>query len=66
MTLVKVSENVLINPLNVNAVEMKIIGGEKIVTVFIGNRSYEVKVPIEEFLRDLQIGVEEYKQHWAG
>ena len=65
MNLIAISENVLVNPYNINAVERKRRDGKEVVSVFVGNRSYELKVPVEEFLSKLK-AEDEYKQHWAG
>ena len=65
MNLIAISENVLVNPYNINAVEKKRRDGKEIITVFVSNRSYELKVPVEEFLRKLKVE-NEFLQHWSG
>lgn len=66
MKLVKVSENILVNPECISSVEQKIVHSKKRITVLVEGRSYTLEVSIEEFMKELNSLNASTGQHFAG
>ena len=63
MALIQISDNVMINPHRIDAIEAK----KDKTWVSVGNKSYTVNMPIKEFIRKVGISEQsEGKQHFAG
>lgn len=67
MKLIPISPNVLINPKDISCIEQKLVKGIEITYVWLGNRSYILEIPLNEFYKNLQIMEDnEPKQFFAG
>lgn len=56
MELIPISENTLINPEQIEAVEMRKVKGEKTFVLIIGGKSYIPNVDSAQLLKDLVLG----------
>lgn len=56
MELIPISENTLINPEQIEAVEMRKVKGEKTFVLIIGGKSYIPNVDSAKLLKDLVLG----------
>lgn len=65
MNLIPISPNVLVNPECISCVEQKMSRGVEVTYVWVGDRSYFLEVPIEEFYKSLE-NYGEIKQYYAG
>ena len=67
MNLVKISQNVLVNPHCISCVEQKKIRDKQVVIVWVESRSYTLDVPLKDFLNELDnLQVTSNGQHFAG
>ena len=53
MNLIKVSDNVLINPECISCIEQKKINKQDAIIVWVDGKSYQMEVPLKEFLQSL-------------
>ena len=66
MRLVEVSENILINPDRISAVERKQVRGKEVLRVIIDGESIPVEKDPEAFFKSLELSVtKSYSQHWS-
>ena len=56
MQLIPISDNTLINPEQIEAVEMRKVKGEKTFVIIIGGKSYIPSVDSAKLLKDLVLG----------
>ncbi len=67
MQLVKLTENILVNPEDISIVEFVVMGGTKYFMVTVNDRQIVATVNPSELLQDLiKVGVEPHAQFWAG
>lgn len=65
MRLITISDNVVANAESIDCIEQKISRGTSLTYVWIGNRSYVLEVPLEEFYKSLE-NSGEIKQIFGG
>lgn len=65
MRLVQVSDNVFVNPDSISCVEQRSEGGVYLTYVWIGEKSYVLTVPFDEFYKDIEEPVK-MVQNFAG
>lgn len=65
MRLVSISANVFVNPDSIDCIEQREIEGTHVTYIWVGERSYVLTVPFEEFYRNVQDS-EPIKEHFAG
>lgn len=53
MNLVKISDNILVNPKCISCIEQKIVHEKRLIIVWVEGRSYTLGVPIEDFMQEL-------------
>jgi len=56
MELIPISDNTLINPEQIEAIEMRKVKGEKTFVIIIGGKSYIPSVDSAQLLKDLVLG----------
>ncbi len=67
MNLIKVSENVLINPDCISCIEQKKVNKQDVIIVWVDGKSYTLEIPLSEFLTALDnLDVSENKQIFGG
>ena len=71
MKLISVSANVFINPEYVSCIEQRNIEGTSVTYVWLGEKSYVLTVPFENFYKEFidynnDDSGGEIKQYWAG
>ena len=67
MNLIKISNNVLVNPDSISCVEQKVINKKTIVIIWVEGKSYTLDIPLMEFLNILDnINIVSGEQHFAG
>ena len=67
MELIQVSDNTLINPEHVSAVEIRQFRGKKTFVVFVGPHTFNVSITPQDFLGQLKrSGIGAYEQFFAG
>lgn len=54
MNLIKVSENVLINPECISCIEQKKVNKQDVIIVWVDGKSYTLETPLPEFLKSLE------------
>lgn len=67
MELIRITEDVLINPERISVVEMRTRRDKKELVVHVDNRTYHVTIPPEELLRQIKAaGIDAYDQFFRG
>ena len=67
MNLIKVSDNVLINPDCISCIEQKKVNKQDVIIVWVDGKSYTMEIPLQEFLVSLDnLEVSENKQIFGG
>lgn len=67
MNLIPISSNVLVNPDSITCVEQKVSRGIEITYIWVGDRSYLLEVPLDEFYKSLNLsGSDVHQQFFAG
>lgn len=67
MNLIKVSDNVLINPNCISCVEQKIINKNTVIVIWVDGKSYTLGVSIKDFLSSLDnLDIVGYGQEFGG
>ncbi len=67
MNLIKVSDNVLINPECISCIEQKKVNKQDVIIVWVDGKSYTLEVPLPEFLTSLDnLDVTSNRQIFAG
>jgi hypothetical protein len=65
MNLIPISPNILVNPECITCVEQKTSRGVELTYVWVGNRSYLLEIPLDEFYKNLNNATPP-KQYFAG
>lgn len=65
MKLIPISSNVLVNIESIDCVEQKVTKGSSLTYIWIGNKSYILEIPLEEFYKSLEESVP-IVQNFAG
>ncbi len=65
MNLIPISPNILVNPDNITCVEQKTSRGVELTYVWVGNRSYLLEIPLDDFYKSLN-NTGRPEQFWAG
>ena len=67
MQLIKLTENILVNPEEISIIEFVDIGGRRHFVVTVNDRQIVATVNPQELLQSLiKVGIEPHSQFWAG
>ena len=67
MNLIKISDNVLVNPKCISCVEQKKVSGKTVVIVWVEGKSYTLGVSMKEFLNSLDnLDISGHGQEFGG
>jgi hypothetical protein len=61
--MIKVNDNTLINSRHISAIETKMVNKKQIYVAIVGGKTYEIKIPIEQFLASIDKAPDMGTQH---
>lgn len=67
MNLIKISNNILVNPKCISCIEQKTLHSKEVVIIWVDGRSYTLGVPLKDFMHELDnLGLSGNGQFFAG